>query len=84
KSAGVWDKIQKMSPEQVEDFVISHRLEAQSRDELLSTLTESIPRVIYPVEPEDDVKDVLENIRAVKEGRLEPKEVARKREDELE
>ncbi|MHC1597862.1 MAG: hypothetical protein ACXQT3_06075, partial [Methermicoccaceae archaeon] len=76
KSGGAWDKVQRMNSEEVEDFVISHRLEAQSKDELLSTLTEGIPRTIHPVEPEDDVADVLENIRAVKEGKLEPKEVA--------
>ena len=75
KSAGLWDRIRDLSPEELEKWLISKKLEAEDRDSLINTVIEMTSSTITTgVEYEEDLGDILEAIKAVKEGELEPNE----------
>ena len=73
KSAGVWDKLRKLDPEQLEKWLISKNLEAKNRDELVSSVIE-MTSMAMEVEYEEDLYEILDAIRAVKEGNMEPED----------
>lgn len=76
KSAGVWDILGRMSPEELENWLISKELEAKNKDELVSEIIgmTSTTMSIGADYEEEDLDDILETIRAVKRGDLEPEE----------
>jgi len=73
KSAGVWDKLRKLDPEQLEKWLISKNLEAKNRDELVSSVIE-MTSMAMEVDYEEDLDEILDAIRAVKEGNMEPED----------
>ncbi len=79
KSAGVWDAIKKLEPEKLESWLISKNLEARNRSELVATVLDMTSKaMITGAEYEEDLEDILDAIRAVKEGDLEPEEAREK------
>ncbi len=79
KSAGVWDAIKKLEPEKLESWLISKNLEARNRSELVATVLDMTSKaMVTGAEYEEDLEDILDAIRAVKEGDLEPEEAREK------
>lgn len=75
RQAGVWDDLKKLSPQEVESYLISMRLEAEDRDQLISSVIEMTSQAMAQgVETDEELEDILSTIRAVKEGELEPEQ----------
>ena len=70
KSAGVWDVLKNVSPEKLERYLISKKLDAEDRNRLVSTVTEMTSMAIRG--EHDELDGILRAIRAVKEGSMEP------------
>jgi len=70
KSAGVWDALRNVSPEKLERYLISKKLDAEDRNRLVSTVTEMTSMAIRG--EHDELDGILRAIRAVKEGSMEP------------
>lgn len=75
QAAGVWEKVKKLKPEKLENWLVNQNLEAQDRDSVVSSIIDMTSTSMQVgVEQEDDLDDILSAIRAVKEGDLEPDE----------
>lgn len=75
QAAGVWEKVKKLEPEKLENWLVTQNLEAQDRDSVVSSIIDMTSTAIQVgVEQEDDLDNILSAIRAVKEGDLEPDE----------
>lgn len=75
QAAGVWDKVKKLEPEKLENWLVTQNLEAQDRDSIVSSIIDMTSTAMMAgVEQEDDLEDILSAIRAVKEGDMEPDE----------
>lgn len=75
QATGVWEKVQKIEPEKLENWLISQNLEAQSRDSVVSSIIDmTSSTMLTGVEQEEDLDDILSAIRAVKDGDLDPGE----------
>lgn len=75
QAAGVWDKVKKLEPEKLENWLINQNLEAQDRDSIVTSIIDmTSTAMLTGVEQEEDLGDILNAIRAVKEGDLEPNE----------
>ncbi|RLI75892.1 hypothetical protein DRP04_13095, partial [Archaeoglobales archaeon] len=78
QSAGVWDKLKRLKPEQLESWLISKNLEAKDRDEIVTSVVEMTSMAMTAgVSYEEDLDEILEAIRAVKSGDMEPDEAER-------
>jgi len=72
KAAGVWENLSKLKPEELENWLISKNLEAKDRDELVSSVVDMTSMAMETgVEYEEDLDDILDAIRAVKEDKDE-------------
>ncbi|AKB24120.1 hypothetical protein MSMTP_0651 [Methanosarcina sp. MTP4] len=75
QATGVWDKVKKLEPEKLENWLVNQNLEAQDRDEIVSSIIDmTSTAMLTGVEQEDDLDDILSAIHAVKEGDLDPEE----------
>lgn len=75
QAAGVWDKVKKLEPEKLENWLVTQNLEAQDRDEIVTSIIDmTSTAMLTGVEQEDDLDDILSAIRAVKDGDLDPEE----------
>lgn len=75
KSAGVWDKLKKLKSEQLESWLISKNLEAKDRDEIVTSVVEMTSMAMnIGISYEEDLDEILETIKAVKSGDMEPDE----------
>lgn len=75
QAAGVWEKVKKLEPEKLENWLVNQNLEAQDRDSIVSSIIDMTSTAMMAgVEQDEDLDDSLNAIRAVKEGDLEPNE----------
>lgn len=75
RTAGVWENISKLKPEQLESWLITKNLRAKDRDELVSSVVDMTSMAMETgVSYEEDLDDILDTIRAVKKGDMEPEE----------
>lgn len=75
QAAGVWEKVKKLEPEKLENWLVTQNLEAQERDEIVSSIIDmTSTAMLTGVEQEEDLEEILSAIRAVKDGDLEPEE----------
>jgi len=75
QATGVWDKVKKLEPEKLENWLVNQNLEAQDRDEIVSSIVDmTSTAMLTGVEQEEDLDDILSAIRAVKDGDLDPDE----------
>lgn len=75
QAAGVWEKVKKLEPEKLENWLVTQNLEAQDRDSIVSSIIDMTSTAMQiGIEQEDDLEDILSAIRAVREGDLEPDE----------
>lgn len=75
QATGVWDKVKKLEPEKLENWLVNQNLEAQDRDEIVSSIIDmTSTAMLTGVEQEEDLDDILSAIRAVKDGDLDPEE----------
>ena len=75
QATGVWDKVKKLEPEKLENWLVNQNLEAQDRDEIVSSIIDmTSTAMLTGVEQEEDLDDILSAIRAVKDGALDPDE----------
>lgn len=78
RQAGVWDDLKKLSPQEVEGYLIRKRLEAEDRDQLIGSVIEMTSQAMAQgVEVDEELEDILSTIRAVKKGELEPEQAER-------
>lgn len=78
KSAGIWGNISKLKPEELEKWLISKNLKAKDREELITSVIEMTSTAMSAgVEHEEDLDEILDAIRAVKEGDLAPEEAGK-------
>lgn len=75
QATGVWEKVKKLEPEKLENWLVNQNLEAQDRDEIVSSIIDmTSTAMLTGVEQEEDLDDILSAIRAVKDGDLDPDE----------
>jgi len=78
KRIGIWQYLEKLSPEELENFFIKLQLDARERDERLNVIIEAVGPVFAEGEKaEEELEDILEIIRKVKEGELEPRDASK-------
>jgi len=78
RQAGVWDDLRKLSPQEVESYLIRKRLEAEDRDQLIGSVIEMTSQAMAQgAEIDEELEDILSTIRAVKKGELEPEQAER-------
>ena len=76
RSAGVWNQVKDLEPDVLEDWLIKKNLEGQSRSDLVTTITQMTSSAMSTgVEEDEELDEILDVIRAVKEGSLEPTDV---------
>jgi hypothetical protein len=76
KMAGVWSRIKDLEPGALEDWLVRKNLEGQSRNDLISTITDMTSNAMTAgVEEDEDLDEILGAIRAVKDGSLDPADV---------
>jgi hypothetical protein len=67
KTAGVWDRIKNINPEDLENWLIKEKITATDREGLISTVTEMTTQAMETgIEPEEDIEDILTVIRTMK------------------
>jgi hypothetical protein len=75
QAIGVWEKVRKLDPEKLENWLVTQNLEAQDRDSIVTSIINMTSTAMMTgVEQDEDLDDILNAIRAVKEGDLEPDE----------
>ena len=75
KSAGVWENVRTLSPDDLETWLVKKNLDSQNRDVLITEITDMTSSAMTTgVEDEEDLEEILDAIRAVKEGDMEPEE----------
>lgn len=75
KSAGVWENVRTLSSDDLEAWLVKKNLDSQNRDVLISEITDMTSTAMTTgVEEEEDLEEILDAIRAVKEGDMEPEE----------
>ena len=76
KSAGVWNQVKDLDPDVLEDWLIKKNLEGQSRSDLVTTITQMTSSAMsIGVEDDEELDEILDVIRAVKDGSLDPTDV---------
>ena len=76
KSAGLWNQVKDLEPDVLEDWLIKKNFEGQSRSDLVTTITQMTSSAMSTgVEEDEELDEILDVIRAVKEGSLEPTDV---------
>jgi len=78
KEAGVWDKLKKLKPEKVEEWLTSKTLEKRNREELIGDIIALTHEAMESVEYDEDLEEILDIIKEVKEGSLEVKDASKK------
>ena len=71
----MWDKLRKMSPEELEEQLTSTQLDAQTLADKLNTMIAYTDQTIsagVDFEEDEELAEIMEAIHAVKEGELEP------------
>lgn len=84
--ADVLKKLKSIDPVQMEKFLISHKLDTMSDDAQLNSIIDMTSSTMeVGVEPEDDLSDILDTIRAGKEGAVNASpELSKTKKTELE
>lgn len=73
KAAGVWEPLQKIAPEELQQYLIDRKLEAEDRQGAVQAITELTGSVFKPTtEHDEDLDDILAMMRQVKEDKLKP------------
>jgi len=76
RSAGVWNQVKDLEPDVLEDWLIKKNLEGQSRSDLVTTITQMTSSAMSTgVEEDEELDEILDVIRAVKDGSLDPTDV---------
>jgi len=75
QSAGVWENIAALEPDQVEEWLIKKNLAGEDRDALVTEITQMTGEAMtVGTEESEDLREILAAIHAVKEGDLDPEE----------
>ena len=74
----MWDKLKKLKPEKVEEWLTSKTLEKRNREELIGDIITLTHEAMESVEYDEDLEEILDIIREVKEGSLEVKDASKK------
>ncbi len=75
QSAGVWENIAALEPDQVEEWLIKKNLAGEDRDALVTEITQMTGEAMtVGTEESEDLQEILAAIHAVKEGDLDPEE----------
>lgn len=84
--ADVLKKLKSIDPDQMEKYLISHKLDTMSDDAQLNSIIDMTSSTMeVGVEPEDDLSDILDTIRSGKEGAVNaPPELTKVKKTELE
>jgi hypothetical protein len=73
---GVWNQVKDLEPDVLEDWLIKKNLEGQSRSDLVTTITQMTSSAMSTgVEEDEELDEILDVIRAVKDGSLDPTDV---------
>ena len=78
KEAGVWDKLRKLRPERVEEWLTSKTLEKKNREELIGDIITLTHEAMESIEYDEDLEEILDIIKEVKEGNLEISDASKK------
>jgi thiamine phosphate synthase YjbQ (UPF0047 family) len=84
--ADILKKLKKIDPDQMEKYLISHKLDTMSDDAQLNSIIDMTSSTMeVGVEPEDDISDILDTIRAGKEDAINTSpELSKVKKNELE
>ncbi|RLE83649.1 MAG: hypothetical protein DRJ41_04530 [Thermoprotei archaeon] len=77
REAGVWNVLKNVKPELLVRYLAERKVEAEDRERLLNELIDLSSQMWSTEAEEGDVKEILEALRAVKEGQLEPEEASK-------
>lgn len=73
RTAGVWDRIKDVNPEDLENWLVKAKINATDREGLISTVTEMTTQAMeMGNEPDDDIKDILDAIHTIKNEEYSP------------
>ena len=82
KSSPFYDKLRRMSPEDLENALTKFRLDRQDLNEKLMLALEYTSQAMATgYEDDEEIKEILDTMRAVKEGELDPKRAAKRIEE---
>lgn len=82
KASPLYDKLQRMSFEDLENALTKFQLDRQNLNENLMLALEYTDQAIaVGYEEDEEIKEILDTMRAVKEGELDPKKAAKKMEE---
>lgn len=82
KASPLYDKLQRMSFEDLENALTKFQLDRQNLNENLMLALEYTDQAIaVGYEEDEEIKEILDTMRAVKEGELDPKKAAKRMEE---
>ena len=66
RTAGIWDKVLRIDPDNLESWLINKKITANDRDDLISTVIEMTSCAMETRIEEEDLGDILDTIHAIK------------------
>lgn len=79
KAAGAWETLEKMPTEQLEQYLIDMKLQAEDRRTAVSKITELTSSTLSSTtEYDEGLEDILGAMHEVKEGKLGPEEAGKR------
>jgi len=78
KESGAWKKINKMKPEKIEKWLTSKKLQQINRQDLISDIVTMTSEAMENVDYDEDLDEILETIRDVKQNAIEIEDARRK------
>jgi len=78
KEAGTWDKLRRIKPEKMEEWLTRRTLDNQNRQELIDEITFLTSSVFRRSGYDEDLEEILDIIHEIKKGNINVKEASKK------
>jgi len=77
KDTGTWDKLKKIKPEKMEEWLTKKTLDNKNRQELIENIT-ALTSSFQTADYDEELDEILDVIHEVKEGTINAKEASKK------
>ncbi|RLF27082.1 MAG: hypothetical protein DRN01_03370 [Thermoplasmata archaeon] len=78
KDTGTWDKLKKIKPEKMEEWLTKKTLDNKNRQELIENITALTSSSFQTADYDEELDEILDVIHEVKEGTINAKEASKK------
>ena len=78
KDTGTWDKLKKIKPEKMEEWLTKKALDNKNRQELIENITSLTSSSFQTADYDEELDEILDVIHEVKEGTINAKEASKK------